>query len=314
MFSKIPFCPFFQINNQHINISWSSPELPAGPLASYTIQIEDSKSMTIVKDLDVKKLGKGNVMRYVTGPLEYATTYKVSVYATSISGLKGDVASRTVQTASPKDSKDGPAILFFSQGNVLFKKSLEDHALYDAHEKVHEFKADIQSIDSLVSKNLVFILDKNNQVHLWDERKQMVQTIEFELQGARGLSVDWLNNFVYFHTQVNGHQALYKCDYISKQCLKLQVQIHGTMSHLKVDPFHGFLFWIEGGQRLVQTEAQCDDGDKFRRRVLIDNEHDLGSFVLLFDQFKLQIADLTENALLELDLSSLGTGSATNIK
>ena len=91
----------FQINNLHINISWSPPEFPGGPIASYNIQInstsKNDKNVSLVKDLDVKLLNekvksKSNgrpIFSYVTGPLDYATNYQVYIYATSISGVRG---------------------------------------------------------------------------------------------------------------------------------------------------------------------------------------------------------------------------------
>ena len=47
-----------------------------------------------MKDLDVKllkfvKTKDKPIFSYTTGPLDYATTYQVYIYATSTSGIKG---------------------------------------------------------------------------------------------------------------------------------------------------------------------------------------------------------------------------------
>ena len=48
-----------------------------------------------------------------------------------------------------------------------------------------------------------------------------------------------------------------------------------------------------------------EEEEKYHRKILIDNkQNQLGNFLILFEQFKLQIADLTENTLLELELAS----------
>ena len=81
-----------------------------------------------------------------------------------------------------------------------------------------------------------------------------------------------------------------------------------------MDPYHGFMFWTENDEKLIQSESFCDENQKYQRKILIDSNNKLGDFVILFDQFKLQIADLSVNTLLELDLASLKSRSATNIK
>ena len=49
-------------------------------------------------------------------------------------------------------------------------------------------------------------------------------------------------------------------------------------------------------------------------KVLVNNGHKLGDFTILFQEFKLQVADLSENALLELDIVSQRSRLSTNIK
>ena len=87
--------------------------------------------------------------------------------------------------------------------------------------------------------------------------------------------------------------------------------LSGSISEIQIDPYHGFLFWIENNTKLVQIEKLCqqkeegEEEEKYHRKILIDNkQNQLGNFLILFEQFKLQIADLTENTLLELELAS----------
>lgn len=98
------------------------------------------------------------------------------------------------------------------------------------------------------------------------------------------------------------------------QCKDLNVAIAGQISSFKVDPFHGFIFWIEDGNKLVQLEENCNNNNSQYTqqtstdiKVLLSNGHKLGDFLLIFDQFKVQVSDLTANALLELDISKPGS-------
>ena len=42
------------------------------------------------------------------------------------------------------------------------------------------------------------------------------------------------------------------------KCQTLDIQITGKVNHFKADPFHGFLFWVENGSKLVQLELGCN--------------------------------------------------------
>ena len=72
----------------------------------------------------------------------------------------------------------------------------------------------------------------------------------------------------------------------------------------KVDPYHGFVFWIEeeDSSTLIQLEEQCSDQDVFIVELLRRNK--LGDFAIRFEEFKLQVADLAENSLLEIDIQT----------
>ena len=76
----------------------------------------------------------------------------------------------------------------------------------------------------------------------------------------------------------------------------------GSISNFKVDPYHGFYFWIEDNDKLVQAQL-CSQ--LLERKIILDKKgHHLSSFVLHFDQSKIQIADLTSNSLFEIDVQN----------
>ena len=61
--------------------------------------------------------------------------------------------------------------------------------------------------------------------------------------------------------------------------------------------------------------CQGEEEEKYHKKVLIDrssNQNQLGNFLILFEQFKLQIADLTDNTLLELELASSQRSGSSN--
>ena len=96
------------------------------------------------------------------------------------------------------------------------------------------------------------------------------------------------------------------------KCSLTEIVAEGStkISHFKVDPYHGFYFWLEDNDKLVQAElcstSQNHTSRKMERKIILYKgvEHQLSDFVMLFDQSKLQIADLTLNSLFEIDIQS----------
>ena len=54
------------------------------------------------------------------------------------------------------------------------------------------------------------------------------------------------------------------------KCQTLDIQINGKVTHFKADPFHGFLFWIESGSKLVQLELGCNGNPPVQGNLLMD--------------------------------------------
>jgi hypothetical protein len=54
------------------------------------------------------------------------------------------------------------------------------------------------------------------------------------------------------------------------KCQSLDIQISGKVNHFKADPFHGFLFWIENGSKLVQLELGCNGNPPEQGNLLRD--------------------------------------------
>ena len=95
------------------------------------------------------------------------------------------------------------------------------------------------------------------------------------------------------------------------KCSLTDIAAEGStkISHFKVDPYHGFYFWLEDNDKLVQAELCSTSQNHTRemeRKIILDIGvgHQLSDFVLLYDQSKLQIADLTLNSLFEIDIQS----------
>ena len=99
---SIFFLSSFQINNLKFKITWSPPEILAGPLASYHLQINstsssDKNNVSIVKDFDIKKIqskiskqnGGRPTFTYTTGALSYGTKYNVYLFTISKSNIQG---------------------------------------------------------------------------------------------------------------------------------------------------------------------------------------------------------------------------------
>ncbi len=78
-----------------------------------------------------------------------------------------------------------------------------------------------------------------------------------------------------------------------------------SIKSFKVDPYHGFVFWIEDDSKLVQYEEDCEETGSARLDVILDNAgQKLGDFVIKFADFKLQVVNVSGNSILELDIQA----------
>ena len=222
-------------------ITWSPPEILAGPLASYHLQINstssDKNNVSIVKDFDIKKIeskvSKQNgrpIFTYTTGALSYGTMYNVYLFTISKSNIQGEMATRQVLTANPKTSvDDGPGYLYFSEGKILFKKKIvESVDIYDPSEKVREFETNIKALERHVSKNWIIVLDEIDNIHILDSvGNTTAKILNLNLNGIiKELSVDWLNDLIYVVVSANGIYSIRKCNFNGK-CDYLQIDIQG---------------------------------------------------------------------------------------
>ena len=233
---------------------------------------------------------------YSIGSLEYDTLYNITVFAITTYGQKGNIAQAFIQTVQVEKEVEDEPYLYFGRGSVLYKKKIDIQMPFDLDIQVYDFKAKIVSMDVHSAQNTLYISDETGRLYKFDLDKNIIEKeVKSPLRNILTISVDWLYNFVYIASDTHVHKCTLdlECTYFVGQ--------DGSMSNFKVDPYHGFYFWIEDTDKLVQAEL-CNHG-KMERKIILEKST-LSDFVLQFDQSKLQIADLPSGSLYEIDVQS----------
>ena len=320
----------------NVNIQWSPPEFISGEIAKYGIEIKAvNNTWNISKDIETKDLQKISQQSqnqrpkytYSTGPLEYGTLYNVTVFAVTTYGHQGNVAKALVQTVQIEEDmiQDQP-YLYFGRGVELYRKKIDLAMPFERDELVYQFKSTLQAMDTFSADNLLFVGDVNGMLYRFNcDKNSIEKEVKSPLRSILAISVDWLYKYVY----IASDSQVYRCTFgkvftnekkvallfsyflAELKCSLTDIAAEGStkISHFKVDPYHGFYFWLEDNDKLVQAEL-CSTSQnhtrKMERKIILDKGvgHQLSDFVLLYDQSKLQIADLTLNSLLEIDIQS----------
>ena len=86
------------------------------------------------------------------------------------------------------------------------------------------------------------------------------------------------------------------------------------IDHLKADPYHGILYWIEDKTKIKRLDLNCQHDKNITTTTLMFENHEFGSFAILFDQYKLHVMDISANQILEADISSQRSKMAPELK
>ncbi|XP_048108390.1 LOW QUALITY PROTEIN: proto-oncogene tyrosine-protein kinase ROS [Alosa alosa] len=223
------------VSSDSVELSWSPPVHPQGPLVGYNINLtshEDTISMTT----------GGDVLTATIFPSTPNTTYSVSLAAVNREG-QGPAAQTTVTTPE-RDEQRGYRWMIVSRLKSLRKKEADDFYL----------PADCLS-DALIEFNItgVSIHQSSGQlyfsegVHIWSKlagnlsNPSDLRLLHSSTQEVTGLCVDWLNEKLYY---ISGGKV-FRCGL--ENCsdpVHLQLSSPGFPTRIKADPYNGWLFLL----------------------------------------------------------------------
>lgn len=128
------------------------------------------------------------------------------------------------------------------------------------------------------------------------------------------LSVDWLNDHLYIMGELsaNMHHTSWKierCDFDGKKCILVVGGLNGKPSHIEVDPYNGYLFWVipldvvdNGLYRLDLGEISNGIKHETKPFSMIRGKN-LGAFIVDHTRFRLLVPMQDENTIMSVSLN-----------
>ncbi|KAK0161869.1 hypothetical protein PV327_008274 [Microctonus hyperodae] len=120
------------------------------------------------------------------------------------------------------------------------------------------------------------------------------------------LSVDWLNSHLYILGEVNHATTVWQIARCNLEGKGLTVAMAGFMtrpSHIEVDPYNGYLFWVTRGGLFRLDLADISNGIKHEVQpyLILEDKH-LGAFTVDHTNFRLLVPDHTQNTVMSVSL------------
>ncbi|XP_040578476.1 proto-oncogene tyrosine-protein kinase ROS isoform X3 [Lepeophtheirus salmonis] len=231
--------------------------------------------------------------------------YNISLYAINANGEDGDTAFYIAYFHS-QIQEETKKVLLFSEGPILYRKFIRnDEDIFSPHTPILKLNSNIISISGIVRLNQSIILDQMGTLYIvsnvYSSNTIEIKTVNNtkKIRGSE-IDIDWLNNLVYFLDLKR--KNIFKCDipkfenpYL-KGCVILKIELEGSLKHLKVDPYNGFIYWIQDDNILIGTNMI---GEK---KILFSKSVFLSSFSILMKNNYILIPDIIHSRLYTVNL------------
>ena len=139
--------------------------------------------------------------------------FRVSIFATTQTQQKGEIAEKIVETALPKKLKNEIPYLYFTQGQTLFRKNLDPDFFYAPPQKMHQFQEVLLDMDCHVAKKQIFAISSNENLLKFSLEEGFSQVKKSPIgTNLSHISVDWLNDLIYLVSSKGAASFIHQCD------------------------------------------------------------------------------------------------------
>ncbi|XP_076835194.1 proto-oncogene tyrosine-protein kinase ROS [Brachyhypopomus gauderio] len=238
--STVPSHPLIEsiesVSGESVDISWSAPESPGGPIVGYNL------NLTAHEHVVTTTTGE-NVFFTTFYPTHYNTTYRISIAAVNREG-QGDVAEASLCTP-PRPEQNGDQWVFASRLNSLRRRQAEADFFTPAD----------CLADGLIQANItgLAVYHHSNHVYfsegtrIWEKGADSLtdpsdlQLLYSASAEVTALSVDWLYRKLYY---VSIGKVYYcKLDDCSSP-VNFNLTLPSTPKQILADPYNGWLFLL----------------------------------------------------------------------
>ncbi|KAI4491041.1 hypothetical protein M0802_010458 [Mischocyttarus mexicanus] len=290
------------VDSCRVSVSWEPGPFPNGPLLSYVLHLQGTDHSQL-KDIPASE----NTDHYMFQNLQPNKTYSVSVTMRNSVG-EGPPATIHISTNPEPTVKDTEQpIVIIGGKHVVIKQGAN---LLDEPNVVYRTTSTIRGVAIHVASAQLFVSDSTGCVYrtsILEPSKQVMILSPSEANfKPLSLSVDWLNLQLYVLGEVKHSTTVWQIARCNLDGKGLTVAMAGFLtrpSHIEVDPYNGYLFWVTRGGLYRLDLADISNGVKHEvQPYLILEDAYLGAFTVDHTNFRLLVPHQTENTVMSVSL------------
>ncbi|KAF7989871.1 hypothetical protein HCN44_008545 [Aphidius gifuensis] len=288
------------VDSYRVSVSWEPGPFPNGPLLSYVLQLQGANDSLLNKDIPAAE----NIHHYLFQNLKSNQTYTGSVRERNAVG-DGPPAIFKITTSPLPEVTDTQQPILIVSGKYVIKKQGAD--MLDEPTIIYNSKSKIRGVAIDISSDKLFVSNSNGSIITTSIIKTSKETTILRSKDANfkplSLSVDWLNLHLYILGEVNHSTRVWqisRCNFDGKYLTAIKTGFLTKPSHIEVDPFNGYLFWItkNGLYRLDLADINKHEIQPY----LILEDSNLGGFTVDHRNFRLLVSHQTQNTVVSVSL------------
>ncbi|XP_036141230.1 proto-oncogene tyrosine-protein kinase ROS isoform X3 [Monomorium pharaonis] len=294
------------VDSYRVSVSWEPGPFPNGPLLSYVLRLQGVEP-PLIKDIPVSE----NTDHYMFQNLKPNQNYSVNVTMRNSVG-EGPPATIYISTTPEPTVKDTQQPILILGGKHTVMKQGAD--MLDEPSVVYETESVIYGVAIHVASSQLFVSISTGYVYRTLITGQSMQKaipkaiLSPDVMNFRplSLSVDWLNLHLYVLGEVT-HNAktwqITRCNLDGKSLTVAMAGIPTRPSHIEVDPYNGYLFWVTKAGLFRLDLADISNGVKHEvpPYLILEDAH-LGAFTVDHTNFRLLVPYHTNNTVISVSL------------
>ncbi|XP_076645581.1 receptor protein-tyrosine kinase sevenless isoform X2 [Halictus rubicundus] len=290
------------VDSCRVSVSWEPGPFPNGPLLSYVLRLQGADHSQL-KDIPASE----NTDHYMFQNLEPNKNYSISVTMRNGVG-EGPPAIIYITTTPELAVKDTQQPILILGGQHVVMK--QDADMLDDPSVIYENTSTIRGVAIHVASAQLFVSDSLGYVYRTSIVKRTKPTVILSPSQANfkplSLSVDWLNLHLYILGEVKHATTVWQIARCNLDGRGLTVAVAGFLTrptHIEVDPYNGYLFWVTRGGLYRLDLADISNGVKHEvQPYLIVDDTNLGAFTVDHTNFRLLVPHHIQNTILSVSL------------
>ncbi|XP_031846803.1 receptor protein-tyrosine kinase sevenless isoform X3 [Nomia melanderi] len=290
------------VDSCRVSVSWEPGPFPNGPLLSYVLRLQGADHSQL-KDIPASE----NTDHYMFQNLEPNKNYSISVTMRNGVGEGPPAVIYITTTPEPAVKDTQQPILILGGQHVVMK---QDADMLDDPSVVYENTSTIRGVAIHVASAQLFVSDSVGYVYRTSIVRRTKPTVILSPSQANfkplSLSVDWLNLHLYILGEVKHATTVWQIARCNLDGRGLTVAVAGFLTrptHIEVDPYNGYLFWVTRGGLYRLDLADISNGVKHEVQpyLILEDAH-LGAFTVDHTNFRLLVPHHIQNTVISVSL------------